>query len=98
MQTRALEPFFPGFSYVRLFGAYSEPNPFINEAAKLIGDIESLHTFAPIINRTFRRDIGNFALRRPETLKASFTPEQQERFDRQGGDLYDKLDFDDSPY
>ena len=36
MQSRALEPFFPGFSYVRLFGAYSEPNPFINEAAKLI--------------------------------------------------------------
>lgn len=36
MQSRALEPFFPGFSYVRLFGAYSEPNPFINEVAKPI--------------------------------------------------------------
>lgn len=70
----------------------------LEDRVKIIGDVERLHTFAPIINRTFRRDIGNFALRRPETLKASFTPEQQERFDRQGGDLYDKLDFDDSPY
>lgn len=57
----------------------------LEDRVKIIGDVESLHTFAPIINRTFRRDIGNFALRRPETLKASFTPEQQERFDRQGG-------------
>ena len=31
------------------FKHMSEPNPFINEAAKLIGDIESLHTFAHII-------------------------------------------------
>lgn len=70
----------------------------LEDLVKIIGDVESLHTFAPIINRTLRLDIGNFALRRPETLKASFTLEQQERFDRQGGDLYDKLDFDDSPY
>ncbi len=41
------------------FKHMSEPNPFINEAAKLIGDIESLHTFAHIINRTRRRDIGD---------------------------------------
>lgn len=70
----------------------------LEDLVKIIGDVERPYTFAPIINRTLRRDIGNFALRRPETLKASFTPEQQERFDRQGGDLYDKLDFDDSPY
>lgn len=49
----------------------------------LIGDVESLHTFAHIINRTRRRDSGNFTLRKPETLKVSFTPEQQEHFDRQ---------------
>lgn len=80
------------------FKHMSEPNPFINEAAKLIGDIESLHTFAHIINRTRRRDIGNFTLRKPETLKVSCIPEQQERFDRKDGDLYNELYFDDSPY
>ena len=64
----------------------------------LIGDVESLHTFAHIINRTRRRDIGNFTLRKPETLKVSFAPEQQERFDRKDGDLYNELYFDNSPY
>lgn len=52
------------------------------ERVKLIGDVESLHTFAHIINRTRRRDIGNFTLRKPETLKVSFTKEQQALYDR----------------
>ena len=64
----------------------------------LICGVESLHTFAHIINRTRRRDIGNFTLRKPETLKVSFTSEQQERFDRKDGDLYNELYFDDSLY
>ena len=46
------------------------------ERIKLINDVESLHTFAHIINRTRRRDIGNFTLRKPETLKVYFTEEQ----------------------
>ena len=70
----------------------------LEDRVKLIGDVESLHTFAHIINRTRRRDNGNFTLRKPETLKVSFTPEQQERFDRKDGDLYNELYFDNSPY
>lgn len=54
----------------------------LEDRVKLIGDVESLHTFAHIINRTRRRDIGNFTLRKPETLKVSFTPEQQELYNR----------------
>ncbi len=54
----------------------------LEDRVKLIGDVESLHTFANIINRTRRRDIGNFTLRKPETLKVSFTPEQQELYNR----------------
>lgn len=46
------------------------------ERVKLITDIESLHTFACIINRTRRRDIGEFTVRKPETLKVSFTEDQ----------------------
>lgn len=53
------------------------------QRVKMITDVEGLHTFAHIINRTRRRDIGNFTLRKPETLKVSFTKEQ--------GELYDKL-------
>lgn len=46
------------------------------ERVRLITDIESLHTFATIINRTRRRDIGEFTVRKPETLKVSFTEDQ----------------------
>lgn len=46
------------------------------QRVKLIGEVESLHTFANMINRTRRRDIGNFTLRKPETIKVSFTEAQ----------------------
>ena len=43
---------------------------------KLIRQLESLYTFAPFINRTRRRDIGNFTTRKPETVSVDFTSEQ----------------------
>ncbi|MCH5142929.1 MAG: DEAD/DEAH box helicase [Clostridiales bacterium] len=46
------------------------------QRVKLIGEVESLHTFANMINRTRRRDIGNFTLRKPETIKVMFTEAQ----------------------
>lgn len=42
----------------------------------LIRAIEELYTFSPLINRTRRRDIGEFTTRKPETLLVSFTPAQ----------------------
>lgn len=42
----------------------------------LIRKLEGLHTFAPLINRTRRRDIGNFTTRKPETVPVDYTPEQ----------------------
>lgn len=42
----------------------------------LIRQLENLYTFAPLINRTRRRDIGNFTQRKPETIAVDFTPEQ----------------------
>ncbi len=52
------------------------------QRVRLITDVESLHTFAHIINRTRRRDIGSFTLRKPETLKVYFTTEQQELYEK----------------
>ncbi len=52
------------------------------QRVKLITDVESLHTFAHIINRTRRRDIGNFTIRKPETLKVEFTEEQATLYNR----------------
>ena len=45
---------------------------------QLITDIEALHTFSGIINRTRRRDIGEFTIRRPQTVEVALTAEQSE--------------------
>jgi len=51
------------------------------ERVAFIRDAEQLHTFSPIINRTRRRDIGNFTTRKPETVTVEFTPQQRELHD-----------------
>ena len=48
---------------------------------QFITDLEALHTFSGIINRTRRRDIGAFTLRKPETVTVDFTPDQQQLHD-----------------
>ena len=52
-----------------------------DERVQLITDIEGLHTFAGIINRTRRRDIGAFTLRKPETVTADFSADQRQLHD-----------------
>ena len=48
------------------------------QRVSIINRIESLHTFARFINRTRRRDIGEFTSRKPETVEVEFTPAQKE--------------------
>ena len=43
----------------------------------LTRSIEELYTFSHLINRTRRRDIGEFTTRKPETITIKFTPDQQ---------------------
>lgn len=43
--------------------------------------LEELYTFSPLINRTRRRDIGEFTTRKPETLTVPFTAAQQKLHD-----------------
>ena len=52
-----------------------------DERVQLITDIEALHTFSGIINRTRRRDIGEFTVRKSETVPVEFTPEQKQLHD-----------------
>lgn len=47
------------------------------ERVKLITDVESLHSFNLMLNRTRRRDIQDFCVRRSFTLESEFTPEQE---------------------
>ena len=47
------------------------------ERIAFIRGMENQHTFSNIINRTRRRDIGTFTIRKPETVEVLFTPPQQ---------------------
>ncbi len=47
------------------------------ERVKLISDIESLHSFNTMINRTRRKDIQDFCVRRPHTVESGFTEDQE---------------------
>jgi superfamily II DNA or RNA helicase len=51
------------------------------ERVQLIRTLEELYTFSPMINRTRRRDIGEFTTRKPETLRVDFTEEQKQLHD-----------------
>jgi superfamily II DNA or RNA helicase len=58
-----------------------EGNVTSEERVQFIKDIEAMHTFAGIINRTRRRDIGDFTIRKPKTVVVQFTPAQQHLHD-----------------
>lgn len=46
------------------------------DRVKLVSDIESLHSFNTMLNRTRRKDIQDFCIRRSYTVETSFTPAQ----------------------
>jgi SNF2 family DNA or RNA helicase len=48
---------------------------------KTIHSLEGLYTFSSLINRTRRRDIGEFTTRKAETVSREFTPSQKELHD-----------------
>ena len=52
-----------------------------DERIEMIGKIEGLHSFHAMINRTRRRDIEDFCIRRTLTVNAPYTSVQQELYD-----------------
>jgi ATP-dependent helicase HepA len=52
------------------------------ERVNLIQKVEQLHTLSSIINRTRRRDIGEFTIRNPHAIEVRYTKDQQELYDR----------------
>ena len=52
------------------------------ERVTMTRSIEELYTFSNLINRTRRRDIGEFTVRKPETLTVEFTDGQREVHDK----------------
>ncbi len=52
------------------------------ERVSLIEKVESLHTFSKIINRTRRRDIGAFTIRKIESLLSNFTGQERVLYEK----------------
>ncbi len=52
-----------------------------DERVSLLGKVEGLHTFSRLINRTRRRDIDDFCVRKPTTVEVQFTAEQRALYD-----------------
>lgn len=48
----------------------------LSRRIELISRLEEMYTFSGLINRTRRRDIGNFTTRKPNTVLIKFTDEQ----------------------
>lgn len=66
----------PEFKRIRSHLAEGGITP--EDRVQLIMDMEVLHTFSGIINRTRRRDIGEFTLRRSRTVPVKLTTDQEE--------------------
>ncbi len=84
-------------NFIRLRSMLSEGTVSTEERVQMITDIEAMHTFAGIINRTRRRDIGDFTIRKPETVDIPFTPAQQHLHDellRVQAEIFGKLHGD----
>lgn len=52
------------------------------ERVRLISEFEETHTFSSLINRTRRRDIGDFTIRKPKTIETEFTKSQRSFYDK----------------
>jgi len=84
-------------NFIRIRSRLSEGDVTNEERVQLITDLEAMHTFAGIINRTRRRDIGDFTIRKPETVVVPFTPAQQRLHDellRVQAEIFDRLHGD----
>lgn len=69
----------PGFQHI-YDGLAEGPDDGLSRI-KTISALEGLYTFSSLINRTRRRDIGEFTTRKAETITTDFTPKQKELHD-----------------
>lgn len=65
----------PGFQHI--YDGVAEGGEDSVARIKTIHALEELYTFSSLINRTRRRDIGEFTTRKPEVLTTDFTSAQQ---------------------
>jgi ATP-dependent helicase HepA len=69
----------PGFQHI--YDGLADGEDDATARIRTIGALEDLYTFSTLINRTRRRDIGEFTVRKAETVECEFTPDQQQLHD-----------------
>ena len=67
--------------FKRIQNRIAEESVTKEERIQLITDIEAQYTFSGILNRTRRRDIGEFTIRKPQTVEVELTVDQAELHD-----------------
>lgn len=67
--------------YNSLFTELTTNNQTNENRLDIIRKLEDLYTFSKLINRTRRRDIGSFCLRKPKTISVNFTENQSKLHD-----------------
>ena len=67
--------------FKRIQNQIAEESVTKEERIQLITDIEAQYTFSGILNRTRRRDIGEFTIRKPQTVEVKLTADQAELHD-----------------
>ena len=67
--------------FKRIQNQVAEESVTKEERIQLITDIEAQYTFSGILNRTRRRDIGEFTIRKPQTVEVELTADQAELHD-----------------
>lgn len=67
-------------NFVKIFNLVNKKEITREEKMEAISSIESLHSFDNIITRTRRRDIEDFCVRHTQTIKVSFTSDQQDLY------------------
>ena len=67
--------------FQRIYDSLGEKEIDVEQRVGIVRSLEELYTFSPMINRTRRRDIGEFTTRQPETLEVEFTPAQRRLHD-----------------
>lgn len=79
--TWGLEVIVPHPTFARVEATLSRQSLSREDRVRLITDVESLNSFSSLINRTRRRDIEDFCIRDPKTLKSYFTAPQKILYD-----------------
>jgi len=68
-------------NFQETYDRLQEPDISDADRVAMTRTLEELYTFSSIINRTRRRDIGEFTTRKPQTLTVEFSDQQKELHD-----------------